>query len=178
MSDDMPPAGAPPISAKADSERGSASPDTQAAFGEILAQLKTSEFRARFSLSRDLQAYARRKGLLALQEHAERFISERLAPAQPFKDGKQTPMKGHPVFLAQHACACCCRSCLEKWHHIPKGRPLSEPEKAFIIALLLAWISQKTQGSLQQEPNLEEAPVTPRRRKGAATRKPAQLSLF
>ena len=92
---------------------------------ETLLRLKTSPFRARFHLTaQDLQ-YIEQKGLPVIRSHAEDFISTRLAPAFPEHDGKQTPMRGHPVFKAQHACACCCRGCLSKWYHIPEGVPLT-----------------------------------------------------
>ena len=37
-----------------------------------------------------------------IRQHAEDFISKREAPAYIANDGKQTPMRGHPVFIAQH----------------------------------------------------------------------------
>ncbi|MEU6081408.1 DUF4186 family protein [Streptomyces sp. NPDC047108] len=45
-----------------------------------------------------------------------------MAPAEPYKDGRQTPYRGHPVFVAQHATATCCRGCPQRCHHIPQGR--------------------------------------------------------
>ena len=71
---------------------------------------------------------------------AEDFIEKKLAPAYPENDGKQTPMKNHPVFIAQHACACCCRGCLEKWYKVPKGRELTKAQQEKIVNLLMAWI--------------------------------------
>lgn len=105
-----------------------------------LERLKTSPFRARFHLSDQDKAYIDRKGLPEIRRHAEEFVAERLAPAFPRNDGKQTPMRGHPVFLAQHACACCCRGCLEKWYQIPRGRALTQKEQKGIVNLLMAWI--------------------------------------
>lgn len=99
-----------------------------------------SQFRAQFHLSPADRGYALEKGEAILRAHAAGFIASRLAPADIPNDGKQTPMKGHPVFTAQHACACCCRGCLEKWHHIPKGRPLTAEEQSDIVELLLDWI--------------------------------------
>ena len=75
-----------------------------------------------------------------IRSHAAEFVAKRLAPAYPQKDGKQTPMRGHPVFVAQHACACCCRGCLEKWYQVPRGRALTEQEQRGIVNLLMAWI--------------------------------------
>ena len=76
-----------------------------------------------------------------IRSHAYDFVHERLAPAEPKNDGKQTPMRGHPVFIAQHACACCCRGCLEKWHKIPKGRALTEEEVKYVVGVLMKWIA-------------------------------------
>lgn len=45
-----------------------------------------------------------------------------MAPKNIDNDGKQTPMRGHPVFIAQHATATCCRECLKKWHNIKKRK--------------------------------------------------------
>lgn len=49
------------------------------------------------------------KGLDTIRQHVKEFIAKREAPAYIANDGKQTPMKGHPVFIAQHATATCCR---------------------------------------------------------------------
>ena len=87
--------------------------------------------------------YIDKNGLPKIKEHAYDFINEKIAPAYPDNDGKQTPMKNHPVFIAQHACACCCRSCLEKWHHIPKGKELTPNEINYIVSLLMTWIKKE-----------------------------------
>jgi exodeoxyribonuclease V alpha subunit len=78
-----------------------------------------------------------------IRQHAYDFVRTRLAPAMPENDGKQTPMKGHPVFKAQHACACCCRGCLEKWYRVPKGTELTEVQQEKIVNLLMAWIEEE-----------------------------------
>jgi hypothetical protein len=85
--------------------------------------------------------YIHYKGIDTIRSHAIDFITTRLAPAFPKNDGKQTPMKGHPVFIGQHATATCCRGCLWKWHRIEKGRPLTEDEVGFVVELVLGWIS-------------------------------------
>ena len=79
--------------------------------------------------------------LLRLQQSAFR-AKFHLSEKDP-NDGKQTPMRGHPVFIAQHACACCCRSCLNKWYHVPIGRELTEDEQKRIVRLLMAWIERQ-----------------------------------
>lgn len=80
------------------------------------------------------------KGLETIRAHACDFISKKLAPAFPTNDGKQTPFKGHPVFIAQHATATCCRGCLFKWYKTSKGRELSGEEVEFITDVIMEWI--------------------------------------
>lgn len=117
---------------------------------EIFTRLSTSPFRRRFRLGAKDQAYLQRKGLAVILDHARDFIDKRLAPAEPRNDGRQTPFRGHPVFVAQHATATCCRGCLAKWHGIPRGHPLDENEKAHIVAVLERWLTtQMPQGSGQ-----------------------------
>ncbi|MBQ3241288.1 MAG: DUF4186 domain-containing protein [Akkermansia sp.] len=110
---------------------------------ESLTRLMQSAFRRRFRLSAEDVAYIRRVGWEAIATHAADFVRTRLAPAEPPQDGRQTPMRGHPVFKAQHACACCCRGCLQKWHAIPAGRELSIHEQLQIVALLLQWLREQ-----------------------------------
>ncbi|WP_302385509.1 DUF4186 domain-containing protein [uncultured Alistipes sp.] len=112
-------------------------------FEELFARLARSEFRSRFRLGPAEAAYAERKGAETLRRHAEDFVRTRLAPAVIPNDGRQTPMRGHPVFIAQHATACCCRKCLEKWHRIPAGRELSAAEQRYVVAVLMAWIGRQ-----------------------------------
>ncbi len=107
---------------------------------EIFERLPRSSFRSRFSLGPKDRAYLDAKGMETVLRHARDFIDKRLAHAQPANDGKQTPMRGHPVFVAQHATATCCRSCLAKWHGIPAGRDLAEMERAHILLALERWL--------------------------------------
>ncbi len=72
--------------------------------------------------------------------HAEDFVRLKLAPAQPPNDGKQTPMRGHPVFKAQHATATCCRGCMNKWWKMPLGVELSAERQQKTVNLIMAWI--------------------------------------
>ncbi len=110
---------------------------------EALGKLARSPFRSRFHLSREDRAYIEQKGMETIRRHCEDFVAKRLAPAEPEKDGAQTPMRGHPVFRAQHACACCCRGCLEKWYRVKKGRELSPEAQKKIVDLLMAWIERE-----------------------------------
>ena len=90
------------------------------------------------------------KGRREVLAHAREFIARRLAPAHPVRDGKQTPLRGHPVFLAQHGTATCCRGCLEKWHGIPRGRALTPTEEAYVADVIARWLDR-------QDPSAPEA---------------------
>jgi hypothetical protein len=88
---------------------------------EIFAHLRKSSFRARFYLGEKERNYLTRKGMAVVLVPAADFIEKRLAPAQPIRDGNQTPWRNHPVFVAQHATATCCRSCLQNGMRFLKG---------------------------------------------------------
>ncbi|HQR51204.1 MAG TPA: DUF4186 domain-containing protein [Methylophilaceae bacterium] len=113
---------------------------------DLFAALAKSAFRRSFHLrGKDLD-YLRSKGLPVVLTHAEDFVSKRLAPGFISNDGKQTPFRGHPVFVAQHATACCCRGCLEKWHRIPPERELTQEETAYILMVLERWLREESAG--------------------------------
>ena len=107
---------------------------------DLFERLAKSEFRSRFRLSDKDKEYISEKGIETIREHARDFVAKRLAPENPVNDGKQTPMRGHPVFIAQHATGTCCRGCLEKWHGIPKGRELSQNEQEYVVDVLMKWV--------------------------------------
>ena len=111
--------------------------------GNLWKRLSQSKFRSSFYLKANDRSYVSDKGMDKVREHACDFIRKRLAQADIPNDGKQTPMRGHPVFVAQHATATCCRGCLEKWHHIPKGRELTETEQEYIVNVIMEWISRE-----------------------------------
>lgn len=108
----------------------------------VFEALAKSSFRRRFRLEERERRYLRQNTLPDVLEHARGFVLKRLAPADPANDGKQTPFRGHPVFVAQHATATCCRSCLAKWHGIPRGRALSGEEIDYIVVALERWLLQ------------------------------------
>ena len=116
---------------------------TDEEWNSLYMRLSRSAFRSRFHLSGKDMEYIHSKGIGKIREHAEDFVRKRLAPSFIPNDGKQTPMKGHPVFIAQHATACCCRSCLGKWHHIPKGRELTEREINYVTDVIMRWIDME-----------------------------------
>src|SRR5689334_24169558 len=107
---------------------------------EVFGRLARSSFRRRFRLHAAEKDYLDRRGLDTVMSHGEKFIEERLAPADPPNDGKQTPMRNHPIFIAQHATATCCRGCLEKWHRIARGRELSTAERDYVVSVITRWL--------------------------------------
>jgi hypothetical protein len=104
-------------------------------------------FRAKFHLRGRERATAELCGPSTMRRHASDLIARRLAPAKPYKDGRQTPYRGHLVFVAQHATATCCRGCLQRWHQIPKGRELSRAERGYVTDVICWWIEREVQGS-------------------------------
>ena len=53
-------------------------------------------------MSESDRKYIEDKGIELIKSHAADFVAKRLSPENPENDGKQTPMKGHPIFKAQH----------------------------------------------------------------------------
>jgi hypothetical protein len=115
-------------------------PSPETIIGRKLFSLKKSKFRSKFRLTSKDQDYTATKGLEIIKDHAYDFVNSRIAPDFPKNDGKQTPMRAHPVFIAQHATATCCRGCLQKWHDIEKGRALTVAEVDYVVALIMGWI--------------------------------------
>ena len=109
----------------------------------LFLALARSPFRSRFRLGPKERAYLAEKTLPVIQEHGRQIVRDRLAAAEPKNDGKQTPMHGHPIFIAQHATATCCRGCLEKWHRIPRGRELSDEEIGYVLAVFSKWLTNQ-----------------------------------
>jgi Domain of unknown function (DUF4186) len=117
-----------------------------ASLDDKLDALARQPFRARFHLRGPDRATAQLRGPATMRLHARDLIARRLAPAEPRNDGKQTPYRGHPVFVAQHATATCCRTCLERWHQIPKGRKLSCQEVGYVVDVICRWIEREVAG--------------------------------
>ena len=123
-------------------------------YDEMKERFSASRFRSRFRLTRAEKAYLAEKGWPVVRAQTERIIRERLAPANPPNDGRQTPMKGHPVFKAQHATATCCRGCLAKWHGIPRGHAFTEDELHYVTEMIQGWLRD-------QAGDFSEFPRTP-----------------
>jgi len=120
---------------------------------ELFAALGHSKFRSRFRLTSKEVEYLRNKGLETILQHARDFVTKRLADAEPANDGRQTPIRNHPVFIAQHATGTCCRGCLAKWHGILRGRPLTQEQIDYIVEVLGRWLAGQT---IQQQVHSRE----------------------
>lgn len=112
-------------------------------YARLFERLGRSKFRSGFHLTQKDIDYIHEKGLDTIRQHARDFIAQREAPAFIPNDGKQTPMRGHPVFVAQHATATCCRGCLEKWHQIPKGTELTDGQQEYVVEVIMKWIQRQ-----------------------------------
>lgn len=109
----------------------------------IIEKLNKSKFRSSFHLKDKDFEYINKKGIDTIRQHAYDFIIKRLSPAVIMNDGKQTPMRGHPVFIAQHATATCCRECLYKWHKIPQNIQLNKSQVDYIVNIIMFWIKKE-----------------------------------
>ena len=112
-------------------------------YDEIFDRLSKSDFRKKFKLSQKDRLYLEQKGFDTIRSHAVDFIAKRIAPADIPNDGKQTPMRGHPVFTAQHATATCCRGCINKWHKFPKEVQLTKEQQKYLVDLIMEWIKRQ-----------------------------------
>ena len=108
-----------------------------------LNNLSHSKFRTSFYLKEKDLNYIKEKGLDTIRIHTSDFIKKRLAARIIINDGHQTPYRGHPTFIAQHATATCCRNCLYKWYKIPKDKELTQEEQEYIVNLIMAWINKQ-----------------------------------
>lgn len=112
-------------------------------YKQLFDKLDHSKFRSSFHLKPKDIDYINEKGLDVIRQHAKKFIAERETPAVIPNDGKQTPTKGHPVFIAQHATATCCRECIRKWHKIQSGRELSDVQQEYLVDVIMTWIQKE-----------------------------------
>jgi hypothetical protein len=108
--------------------------------------------------------HALRKGRIALISSIPTRIANSVAAELPYRDGRQTPFRDNVLHYAQHATASCCRTCIEYWHNIPKGRPLTEPEQEYLGSLMARYIEDRL-------PDLPDGPtrVPPHRRSPGET---------
>lgn len=125
-------------------------------FRELFLHLGQSKFRSGFHLKQKDFDYIDKKGLDTIRQHAKDFIAKREAPAVIQNDGKQTPMKGHPVFIAQHATATCCRNCIYKWHKIKPGTNLSEVQQEYLVDVIMTWIEKEIMNRKNETERMED----------------------
>ena len=119
----------------------------------IFKKLSLSKFRSSFHLDNKDIEYIKDKGIKKIEEHAYDFVSKRLDLKKIKEDGKQTPMRGHHVFKAQHATGTCCRGCLYKWHHIDLKKELNEEDKRYIVRVIMKWIDREWEIVCKKEDN-------------------------
>ena len=112
-------------------------------YRQLFERLDNSKFRSSFHLKQKDIDYINEKGLDTIRQHAADFIAKREAPAYIANDGKQTPMRGHPVFIAQHATATCCRECIRKWHKMQPGKELSHLQQDYLVDVIMTWIQKE-----------------------------------
>lgn len=108
---------------------------------EKLSQLKGSKFRSKFTLKQKEIDYVNEKGLDVIRNHAVDFVNQKLK-VKLDNDGKQTPYKGHPVFITQHATATCCRKCLNKWYGVPIDKTLDDKEINALVNVIMTFIKK------------------------------------
>ena len=110
----------------------------------LLDNLSKTKFRGSFHLNNKMKEYVITKGLNKIEKDAYEIITKRIKPSIINNDGKETPMKQvHPVFIAQHATGCCCRGCLERIHHIKKGKELTDKEINYIVNVIMTFIKRE-----------------------------------
>ena len=115
-----------------------------------IEQLSKSKFRGSFHLNKKMREYVQEKNYGVIEKHAYEIISKRLKPKNIINDGKQTPYRQvHPVFIAQHACGCCCRGCLERIHNIPKNKELTDEELQYIVKIIMTWIKKEMENGVE-----------------------------
>lgn len=112
-------------------------------YAQLFKRLGNSKFRSSFHLKQKDIDYINEKGLDVIESHARDFIAKREAPAEIPNDGKQTPTNGHPVFIAQHATATCCRGCIQKWHKMAPGKELSQLQQDYLVDVIMTWIKKE-----------------------------------
>ena len=139
----------------------------------VFQRLAASPFRQRFHLGPKEYCYCQDKGPEHVSRHAADFVANRLAPAEPQNDGKQTPMRGHPVFIAQHATATCCRGCLEKWHNIPAHTEMSKNQQDYTVTIIMHWLNIE-----MQRPAPAAKPRKPKQKKPDNGDEAQQLNLL
>jgi hypothetical protein len=109
---------------------------------DIFSRLERSKFRSGIHLNEKEKIFVVNKGMQKIGEDAYDILDKKIRIKRD-SDGKQTPWHGHPVFVAQHGTATCCRKCIEKWYKIPQNKVLDERETKFFLEIILRWIEKE-----------------------------------
>jgi hypothetical protein len=116
--------------------------DADHTFGELRLELIRHHF-WHLEIDEAARNHALRKGRIALGVALAKRLASSVGPEVPFRDGRQTPMSGNVIYYAQHATASCCRTCIEYWHGIQKGRPLTAEELIYLTDLATMFIAER-----------------------------------
>jgi hypothetical protein len=116
---------------------------------QALVKLSRSKFRGRFKLDLEMRNMINENGIEAMRVFVQERVKNFLAPMIPLNDGHQTPLRGHPVFIAQHATATCCRTCLNHWWRVKKGVALDQTQQEKCVNLIMTWIEMQMNGGIE-----------------------------
>lgn len=108
----------------------------------LFERFSNDPFRRRFRLLGRELAHLQMWGIERVMKDARQLIQSRVAPASPKNDGRQTPWRNHPVFVAQHGTATCCRGCIAKWHQIEAGEELTSEQLDYLLNVVRHWLLQ------------------------------------
>lgn len=111
-------------------------------YSQMLERLKRSRFRSSFHLGEKERKTIESLGIDKIREHAQDFFEKRIRKKVE-NDGHQTPWNGHPIFVAQHATATCCRKCINKWYGIDQKKELNNEEVDRLVNIVMAWIKSE-----------------------------------
>lgn len=83
---------------------------------------------------------AHRLGRLGLHARTGELVRTRIGSAEHPRERRQTTWHKDVVAYGQHATATCCRRCVEYWHGIERGRPLTDAEVRRLTALVTIFL--------------------------------------
>lgn len=112
-------------------------------WSKLLEKVAESDYRAEIDLGPEDMDYVNSRGFDMMVRHAHDFVERRLGPARPRNEGKQTPLKGHPLFLAQHATGADSRAALSEYHGIAEGKKLSRQQMDYVTDVVLRWLEER-----------------------------------
>ncbi len=110
---------------------------------KLLEKVAKCDYRAEIDLGAEDIEYINSRGFDMMIKHAQDFVERRLGPARPRNEGKQTPLKGHPLFLAQHATGSDSRRALSEYHGIAEGKELSRQQIDYVTDVVLRWLEER-----------------------------------